>query len=281
VVERLHQLTVPTLVVAGDRDGDFMANLPGFMDALPPGLASVLVLRDAGHAANLERAAEFNEAVERFAADIGYLEAPRGHRRDLALSAVGVALVALGVALLGAAFFGGGGTSLPATAEIPEIVATPTRSAPSAALPTPTVIAQVASARTPGPTAAAPSPTPAATEVPAADPDAEAEPVATPPPSSLAPTPTAAPTAVAGLIATILGPASVDFGARASFLAQPATLPNEWTLPGGAVKNNVPAVTLTFPYAGCWPVSVRIFDPATGASATASLRVSVGPDACK
>ncbi|MCL6645611.1 MAG: alpha/beta fold hydrolase, partial [Dehalococcoidia bacterium] len=71
--ERLPELQVPVLVVAGQRDRDFMEVLPGFLAQLPHGLARVVELPEAGHAANLEQPREFEAAVVGFAREIGYL----------------------------------------------------------------------------------------------------------------------------------------------------------------------------------------------------------------
>jgi pimeloyl-ACP methyl ester carboxylesterase len=60
---RAGQLSVPTLLVAGRRETGF-AEAQRFAQATIPGLRVVDL--DAGHAVNLEAAAEFNEAVSRF-----------------------------------------------------------------------------------------------------------------------------------------------------------------------------------------------------------------------
>jgi pimeloyl-ACP methyl ester carboxylesterase len=71
--ERLGELCVPTLVVIGDRDREFGASAPGFIARLPSAWVRSVVIADAGHAANIEHPAAFNDAVIRFAEEIGYL----------------------------------------------------------------------------------------------------------------------------------------------------------------------------------------------------------------
>lgn len=198
--ERVPDLAVPTLVVIGERDKDFAASSPAFLERLPARLTRWVTMVDAGHAANLESPAEFNVALTAFAEEIGYLEPsaaivpaaasvpvalaapPRRGFANVALTAVGSVLVAGGVALLAyALFFDAGGD----TAASPEIPAGPTA--------TPTTVDQVASERTPGPGGASTqpgdsTPEPAATVTPAeSTQQASPEPTATEPATETAP----------------------------------------------------------------------------------------------
>lgn len=65
--ERLGELRVPTLIVAGTRDRMFMENLPAMLAQMPAEHVQTVELEGAGHAANLEQPAEFEAAVDRFA----------------------------------------------------------------------------------------------------------------------------------------------------------------------------------------------------------------------
>ena len=78
--ERLHELSVPTLVVAGTGDHAFMSNLPGMLEKLPSNRVRLVNLEGAGHAANLEQPEAFKAAVVDFAAELhsGEAEASNG-----------------------------------------------------------------------------------------------------------------------------------------------------------------------------------------------------------
>ncbi len=193
--ERLPELAVPTLIVIGDRDADFVASAPEFLERLPARQTRWVTLEGAGHAANLESPEEFNAALVGFAEEIAYVApapvpvaAPAPARGggvvNMALTAVGSLLVIAGVALLVAAiFFNGDGD----TAASPAVAEGPTA--------TPTTVDQVASERTPGPGNVSPTSQPAEpTESPTAESEATAVPTATEEPVADTPTPVPAPT---------------------------------------------------------------------------------------
>jgi 2-succinyl-6-hydroxy-2,4-cyclohexadiene-1-carboxylate synthase len=65
--DRLHRLTMPVLVVAGERDDKFTALGRRLVDAIGPN-ASLALVPDAGHAAHLEAPDAFLAAVAPFLA---------------------------------------------------------------------------------------------------------------------------------------------------------------------------------------------------------------------
>jgi len=67
VIDSLTTITVPTLVVVGSRDRNFLA-AADYMAAKVPG-ASKVVLEGAGHAANIDAADAFNAATRDFLGD--------------------------------------------------------------------------------------------------------------------------------------------------------------------------------------------------------------------
>ena len=67
VIDSLATITVPTLVVVGSRDKNFLA-AADYMAAKIPG-ASKVVLEGAGHAANIDAADAFNAATRDFLGD--------------------------------------------------------------------------------------------------------------------------------------------------------------------------------------------------------------------
>ncbi len=206
--ERLPELRVPTLVVIGDRDQNFVDAAPAFLERLPAEYTRWIVLEGAGHAANLEAPGEFNAAVAAFAEEIGYVMLPPSARRralNTGMMVLGAALVSGGIGLLVAAFLVDGGSQDTS----PEAIA---------GGPTPTPFEQVAGERTPGPDDpggvmdATPEPTPTTpfddatpddAEIPSdeeiADTPTPAEggalPAPTPTPTSVPPTPTSPPPA--------------------------------------------------------------------------------------
>ena len=98
--EHVPELRVPTLVVLGDRDADFVRTAPGLLAQMPAGIARLVQLHGAGHAANIEQPEAFEAAVIGFATEVGVLDplpAPRavarGETRYLALSGAGAVLV--------------------------------------------------------------------------------------------------------------------------------------------------------------------------------------------
>ncbi|HEY4668396.1 MAG TPA: alpha/beta hydrolase, partial [Tepidiformaceae bacterium] len=70
--ERLPGLRVPTLVVIGELDRDFVRNAPHFIERMPPDLVRTVTIEGGGHAANVERREAFEAALLEFASDIGY-----------------------------------------------------------------------------------------------------------------------------------------------------------------------------------------------------------------
>jgi 2-succinyl-6-hydroxy-2,4-cyclohexadiene-1-carboxylate synthase len=79
--ERLPNLTVPTLVIAGERDRDFMHGAPRMVAQMRQNRVQLVTFEDAGHAANLEEPDLFEEAVVGFAQEIGYLHGPPPARK--------------------------------------------------------------------------------------------------------------------------------------------------------------------------------------------------------
>jgi len=71
--ERLPGLRVPTLVVIGELDRDFVRNAPHFIERMPPDLVRTVTIEGGGHAANVERREAFEAALLEFAAAIGYV----------------------------------------------------------------------------------------------------------------------------------------------------------------------------------------------------------------
>lgn len=299
--ERLPELAVPTLVVIGDRDLDFVKNAPAFVQQLPANLVETFTIEGAGHAANLERPALFDAAVIGFAEAVGYIEAPdfeapKPARGGVALTAIGGAMVLGGVSLLVAAVLIGRQGSGTISAQ-PD--ATPT--AAGTVVSQASAVETVSGVRTPGPgsgaaggatqapATSATEPTPAsatATPVPAtatsttvraANPPAPPPPTATPTPS---PTPTATATPE-GPYAAISGPSSVDAGGTATFIdaSQPAPIRRDWTYLG-QTRPIEPYAVITFPTApGCYPVSLTaVF--AQGVTKSTSKSVAVGGANC-
>lgn len=67
--ERLHELTMPVLIVCGDCDVPLMV---AAADAMEQGIARArkVTLRNAGHLPNMERPDEFNQALKTFLAEV-------------------------------------------------------------------------------------------------------------------------------------------------------------------------------------------------------------------
>jgi pimeloyl-ACP methyl ester carboxylesterase len=63
-------LTVPTLIVVGTEDAFTPVSDAGYMHGLIPG-AELVIIRGSGHLPNLERPAEFSQALRRFLAGLG------------------------------------------------------------------------------------------------------------------------------------------------------------------------------------------------------------------
>jgi pimeloyl-ACP methyl ester carboxylesterase len=68
VINSLERIKVPTLVLVGAEDKNFLA-ATDYMAAKIPGARKV-VIPGAGHAANLHQPAAFNRAVEEFVATL-------------------------------------------------------------------------------------------------------------------------------------------------------------------------------------------------------------------
>ena len=68
VIRSLETIRVPTLVLVGANDTNFLA-ATDYMDTTIPG-ATKVVIPDAGHASNLHQPAAFNHAVDAFLAGL-------------------------------------------------------------------------------------------------------------------------------------------------------------------------------------------------------------------
>lgn len=66
VIDGLGRITVPALVVVGDRDRQFLAASEYLGSKLPGAGGAPVVIADCGHAPPVDRPAEFNAAVRRF-----------------------------------------------------------------------------------------------------------------------------------------------------------------------------------------------------------------------
>lgn len=180
--ESLPGLSRPALIVIGDRDATFTGRVPALLEQLPAQHTRWMTLEGAGHAANLEAPAEFNQAVVDFAREIGYLSGGGGgggSRFSRGVKAFGLGLIAMGLALLVVAVvFANRDDDTPAAPAVD---------------PTPTVVDEVAGDRVEG------TPTAGPTE-PATTPSPPAEtPTAGPSPTATAPATTAVETPAAGL----------------------------------------------------------------------------------
>jgi pimeloyl-ACP methyl ester carboxylesterase len=69
VIDSLHQIEVPTMVLIGENDTPFIV-ATDVMAAKIPGSTKVIVSQ-AGHAANIDKPAAFNEAVSQFLEPLG------------------------------------------------------------------------------------------------------------------------------------------------------------------------------------------------------------------
>lgn len=311
--ERLPDLDVPALIVIGDRDRAFAKLAPAFLERLPAAYTRWIVLKDAGHAANLEQSAAFVSAVVAFARDCGYLppgppKPRRGDRLSTGLFVFGGALVAGGVALLLAAFFAGGGDSTPAAggaaADAVEETdtATPTAVDTVAAATTaatrepttarrPSATAIVASIATPPApvasvaTATEVPPAPTATAValfPTATPFFEPEPTIEPGPPAeptIEPEPTATqPPAGPGV--GIAGPGSAAVGETVFFQAVAAEEPPfGWQWSSCAQGTTASSCSATYTADGCYAVQVTGFYPDGAHSAV--YQVAIGDGVCQ
>jgi 2-succinyl-6-hydroxy-2,4-cyclohexadiene-1-carboxylate synthase len=313
VWERHPELAVPLLVIVGDRDRDFAAQARAFVSRFPSELVRTAVIPGAGHAANIEEPRAFEDAMVAFGREIGVLsegesvvEASLLSRLGgTALTAVGVLLVASGIALVGASFVVGG-KSAPAqqpvlaaqpadsvTREIVTAVAGTRAAGPNAPLAVVTITAPpetatvLAAAVTSAPVA---TEAPAATSAPAAPTPASAPadtPVATP-----ATTPSPAPTADAtpaptaqGPYAAVGGPVTAAVNEVVTFVSMSVpgadVLRWSWSTSGVvAPQPNIAVLRVRFPNAGCQTVGLTVVFKG-GAQKSATMTVAVGGAICQ
>jgi pimeloyl-ACP methyl ester carboxylesterase len=302
--EQLPGLRVPTLVVVGQRDRDVMEVMPAFLAQVPHGLVRVVGLPEAGHAANLEAPAAFEEAVVTFARELGVLapEPDAGRRpggASTTLGVIGGVLVAAGLGLLFAALVVANldrGDGEPSIAAAPESTATAGFTPVTAVAGTRTAVAiQGGGALTPvatpspagspaGATATVPASTPTPpTPVPTRQPAAAGAATPTPTPTAVptdTPTPTATPTP-AGAWVAISGPVRVAVGESATFYAvsspDPQPLRVTWVTPAGTTRD-VYGVTVPFASEGCFEITLEAIFP--DGKRTAVLNVAVGEATC-
>merc|ERR1719231_218610 len=69
--KNLHKLTRPALVIIGERDKAFARAADMMMGKLPEGMATKVLVKDAGHMANEKQPARFNTSIADF---LGTLE---------------------------------------------------------------------------------------------------------------------------------------------------------------------------------------------------------------
>lgn len=297
--ERHPVLSVPMLLVTGEKDGDFAPNADAFMERFPPDLARQVKLPLAGHAANIEQPREFEEAVVQFARDIAYLPLPAAPPSDTnrMLTALGGSLVVAGLGLLAAAvIFTGGddkkdnGGVLAAAPEVTSTASGPiatvagTRVTGPAQAVTPGPNATVSTVAT-SPAAATATTAPAATATPtsAAPTPTTAAATATPAPTDT-PAPTATATAVpatatpSGPYAAISGPSSAAVGEVVALYdnSSAGAFSRRWTYPGGTSIEAAVSFTPSSP--GCYSVTMVAYFPS--GSRTASKVVAVGGASC-
>ena len=304
--ERHPELSVPMLLVVGDRDSDFAPNAAPFLARFPQHLVRQKHLPEAGHAANIEQPREFEAAVTEFAREIAYLRRPApplGSNRML--TALGGALVVTGLGLLGAAVLFNGGAN-----EDPTLLA----AAPEVTRPavTQTPLAGVAGTRVPGAVAvntpAPASQSPAATTAPATQPAVASAtatavsatatlrpPTATPVPddtplptataiATALPTSTAVATSIPGVpFSSISGPSSGAVGEPLTLyvIAGPAdkVLRTDLTMPSGQVLTHQSGGTFTATAPGCYVATARTTFR-DGQVLVSSQAVSVGGGSC-
>lgn len=308
--ELLPAVQAPTLLVIGERDQDVVRQVDGFLSRAPAGLVTTAMLPGAGHAANLEDPRGFRDALVGFAESIGYVVAPQSRLGvGNALVGAGATLVVGGFVMLGAALFFRPGDSTPAAAppDGPTQVAgeradtgpTPSSQPAIATVRTPTQAASPsAEAMTTGTATAEPAESgedDPADDEPTTEPSDTPEPAATPEPTQPPPTPTSEPTSIppatippsptqSGPFAAISGPSQADPGVSVTFENASdgngaRVLRQDWTIMG-VTADYGPSATVTFPAAGCYPVSVVTYF-AGGVVDTASITVSVGGAACQ
>ena len=298
--ERLPELAVPTLVVAGDRDAEFMRNAPALLEALRAPIVRSVTLADAGHAANLEQPAAFEAALLDLAHEIGYTEPHADDERPNGwLVMAGAAFIALGAALIGASFWLGDSdgptqaTGLPTRPanDVAGIQATPTPTALESGSATAAAVA--GATLSPSPTAtptASATPTPVPAEEPE-EPEETTEPAtetatlepATPTPTAeetltVEPTQVATPD-VEGLSVAIYGPDHLGVGEPGAFrvAVDPLDEVIVWIWDNGArSERDSPR---TFAEAGCHQLSVSAAFSG-GRMVTGTKTVAVGQVEC-
>lgn len=308
--ERLGELSVPVLIVAGDRDLDFVHGAPRLVAAIRRAPVQMATIPGAGHNVQLEEPDAFNHELVAFARQVAYLPPPtfaQRYRRPFLMGAgFVIGWIAIGWGAYTLVSSGANANAQPtttvraaatgqpastATAPAPSPMPQPTRTAtptaPPTLAPTATVVPTTATPPVPTPTpalqptqqpqTAQPTPTPVRpTATPTETPTPT--PTETPTPTPTPETPTATPTP-AGPRVTISGPATAEAGAPATFMAQPSgpgLLRVEMSSVGGSRKDSV--LVVTFPVPGCYTVTATAFF-ATGA-VTGSTTVAVGGAAC-
>jgi hypothetical protein len=298
--ERWGELSVPTLVVIGERDGDFMRVAPEFLRRLPPNMIRTVRLADAGHAANIEQPAAFESAVFSFASDLGYLNDPPPGRRaggigGRTLTAIGAVMVTSGLALLAGSLFMGGGNSneQPSAASAQQQVA-----AAATATATPAAVTTVAGTRAAGSGVQPAQPLPTSTPVPVANAIATASPAsaATARPTSAPtstntpePTPTPSPAPSPTARATPTGPAAAISGPSTAAIGQTVTLVDtsyprasvitvKWG--GAASAANASVAQASFSAPGCYTVTLTVYFTGLSTPKTASHVINVGGATC-
>jgi 2-succinyl-6-hydroxy-2,4-cyclohexadiene-1-carboxylate synthase len=297
--ERHAELSVPMLLVVGDKDVDFAANAEAFVERFPPLMVQTVHLPHAGHAANIEQPREFEQAMGEFARMVGYLREPGAADNGSAnrmLTALGGSLVLAGIGLLAAAIFFNSGDS---NGESPVLAAAAATDAPTQAVESPTMeqVTAVAGTRVAGPgpvnvggqaTQAALTPTVgvAATTVPptatptTAPAQTNPEPTATPEPEPTS-TPEPTPTAVSGPRAVIVGPRTAEVGQQVTYIAETGggALRVDWQTPTGPVPIQ-PGISVTFGAAGCYPIGLTATFPLPTGQISSSIVVAVGGEDC-
>ncbi|MGE0572142.1 MAG: alpha/beta fold hydrolase [Dehalococcoidia bacterium] len=297
--ERLGELTVPVLAIAGDRDRDFMQGAPRMVAQMRQNRVQLVTFEEAGHAANLEEPDLFDEAVTGFAQEIGYLTVAAGEssRRTAIMLVAGSIIVAV-VALAAAAVIilnrdddppevidpGLGGGSPAATVTTPGTGATSSASAAatSATSAGTAATASLAATNTAGPTAT-PTSTPRPTSTPNAGNPTPIPPTpvpATPTPTETAtPTETPTPTATStpeGPSISVSGPFGTgltrSFGATVN---PPTFIVIDWNSSAGVPSpSRGGSTSITFPGPGTYTVGATvIFEDGTNTSDSVTFTI--------
>jgi 2-succinyl-6-hydroxy-2,4-cyclohexadiene-1-carboxylate synthase len=299
--ERLGQLSVPTLVVIGEQDRDFVENAPRFVERMPADLVTVATI-EGGHAANLESPDEFVRHLVEFARRIHYLPANGGgkSRSGAILTALGSLMVAAGLGIVAMASIFGGDDS-PAAAP-PAFtggvagVSTPGVTATASPSPAPSASAVVGATQAPrvngttaeptetsvtptepaGPTVAAPTATPPP-PTPTEEPPPPTVTPTTPPPTAT-PQPTATP--LPGPRVLFSGPGNGQPGEPLTFqdVSDPVGITTRWWTTAGHERQHVRAFQVSFAEPGCYVVFMTEYY--TDISITVSRAVAIGDATC-